>query len=114
MFNLFGKAGKSKSLSKAEAKKKLDEDKEIILLDVRTTKEYIKKHIPNSLLLPLDKIKKDAEKKLINKEATIFVYCRSGGRSATAASILANLGYSNVYNIGGIISWPYETEKGIK
>ncbi len=114
MFNLFGKVGKSKSLSQAEAKKKLDEDKEIILLDVRTTKEYIEEHIPNSLLLPLDTIKKDAEKKLINKEAAIFVYCRSGGRSATAASILVNLGYSNVYNIGGILSWPYETEKGIK
>lgn len=112
MFNIFSKAVKSGHLSQEEAKKKLDEDKEIILLDVRTPQEYKEKHIPNSILLPLDTIKRDSEKKLTNKEATIFVYCRSGGRSATAAATLASLGYTNVYNIGGIISWPYETEKG--
>lgn len=112
MFNIFGKAVKSRCLSQKDAKKKLDEYKEIILIDVRTPQEYKEKHIPNSILLPLDTIKRDSEKKLTNKEATIFVYCRSGGRSATAAATLASLGYSNVYNIGGIMSWPYETEKG--
>ncbi|MGB7604133.1 MAG: rhodanese-like domain-containing protein [Lutisporaceae bacterium] len=111
MFNIFGQASKIRSLSQEDAKKKLNEDKDIILLDVRTPEEYKEKHIPNSILLPLDTIKRDSEKKLTNKEATIFVYCRSGGRSATAVATLANLGYTNVYNIGGIMTWPYETEK---
>lgn len=111
MFNIFGKASNIRSLSQENAKKKLNEDKEIILLDVRTPQEYKEKHIPNSLLFPLDTIKRDSEKKLTNKEATIFVYCRSGVRSATAVTTLVNLGYTNVYNIGGIMTWPYETEK---
>lgn len=114
MFNLFGKSNKVKKLSQADAKKRMDQDKEIILVDVRTPQEHKEVHIPNSLLLPLDTIKKDAEKKLQNKDATIFVYCRSGSRSASASNLLADMGYSNIYNIGGIMSWPYETEKGSK
>ncbi|MDF2533352.1 MAG: hypothetical protein K0Q65_2933, partial [Clostridia bacterium] len=43
--------------------------------------------------------------------AIIYVYCRSGNRSASASKILADLGYKNIYNIGGIATWPYETEK---
>lgn len=104
IFNLFGKSNKVKKLSQADAKNMLDENKEIILLDVRTPQEHREVHIPNSILLPLDTIKQEAEKKLENKDATIFVYCRSGGRSATASNILASLGYNNIYNIGGIMT----------
>lgn len=50
-------------------------------------------------------------KKLEDKEAIIFVYCRSGNRSATAANILIEQGYKNVYNLGGINNWPYEVVK---
>lgn len=114
MFNLFGKSAKAKSLSQADAKKRMEEDKNIILLDVRTPQEYKEIHIPNSFLLPLDNVKAEAESKLKDKDATIFVYCRSGGRSAAASGILVGLGYTNVYNIGGIMTWPYETEKGSK
>jgi phage shock protein E len=53
----------------------------------------------------------EAEKKLKDKDAPIFVYCRSGNRSTSAASILVNLGYKNVYNLGGINNWPYEIVK---
>jgi rhodanese-related sulfurtransferase len=45
-------------------------------------------------------------------EATYIVYCRSGNRSATAAQMLIDLGYQNIYDMGGIIDWPYETETG--
>jgi phage shock protein E len=48
-----------------------------------------------------------------DKEATYIIYCRSGNRSATAAQQLIDLGYQNVYDMGGIIDWPYETETGI-
>jgi rhodanese-related sulfurtransferase len=95
-----------------EAKKNMNEDNSIILVDVRTPKEYAEVHIPGSILIPLDTISKDVEKKLANKNATIYVYCRSGGRSASALKILTALGYTKVYNIGGIATWPYETEKG--
>ena len=44
------------------------------------------------------------------KDSTVLVYCRSGNRSKTASSALAELGYTNIYEFGGISTWPYETE----
>lgn len=99
------------NLNPEEAKKRLDSEDEIILLDVRTKEEYETGHIKDSKLLPLDNLEDEAEDKLKDKEATIFVYCRSGNRSVTASNILVKLGYKNVYNIGGINNWPYEIEK---
>jgi rhodanese-related sulfurtransferase len=102
------------NMKQDEAKRNLEEDSSIILIDVRTPQEYAEMHIPGSVLIPLDSIKGEAENKLANKEDTIYVYCRSGNRSASAAKILVELGYAKVYNIGGITTWPYETEKGEK
>ena len=45
------------------------------------------------------------------KSTTVLVYCRSGNRSKTAAAALAKLGYTNVYEFGGINTWPYEIEQ---
>ena len=102
------------SMKQDEAKRNLEEDSSILLVDVRTPQEYEELHIPGSVLIPLDSIKDEAENKLPNKEDTIYVYCRSGNRSGSAAKILAELGYKKVYNIGGITTWPYETDKGQK
>jgi rhodanese-related sulfurtransferase len=99
------------NLKQEEAKKNLAADKSIVLLDVRTPEEYAVGHIPGSILIPLDTLENEAEKKLTDKDATIYIYCRSGNRSASASEILADLGYKNIYNIGGIATWPYETEK---
>lgn len=41
----------------------------------------------------------------------MLVYCRSGNRSKTAASTLAELGYTQIYEFGDINSWPYEVER---
>lgn len=94
-----------------EAKKIIDSDKDIILLDVRTPEEYNEKHIPGSVLIPVDDIRQKAEGILKDKNAKILIYCRSGRRSAIAAEELAAMGYGNLYDFGGIIDWPYETEK---
>lgn len=48
---------------------------------------------------------------LPNKEQLILVYCRSGNRSKQAAAVLAELGYTNIVEFGGIIDWPYDIEK---
>jgi rhodanese-related sulfurtransferase len=97
-----------------EAKKNLDRDKSILLVDVRTAEEYSEIHIPGSMLLTLQSINKEAVNKIPDKSRTIYVYCQSGSRSATAVKIFGLLGYTNVYNIGGLSTWPYETEKGRK
>lgn len=99
-----------KNIKPEEAKKLLESDREIILLDVRTPSEYAEKHIPASTLIPLDQIEKEAPRKISNKDTQIIVYCRSGSRSVAAAKALVNMGYTNVNNLGGINSWPYDTE----
>lgn len=95
-----------------EAKKRLETEEGIILLDVRTQSEYEEKHIPGSVLIPVDELGKRAEAEMPDKDNVVFVYCRSGNRSTTASNILAELGYSKVYNLGGISDWPYEVESG--
>ncbi|WDV44979.1 rhodanese-like domain-containing protein [Clostridiaceae bacterium M8S5] len=99
------------TITPQEAKKMIDEDTNVQLLDVRTKQEYDENHIPSSILLPYDEIKDRAKSVLPNKDAKIIVYCRSGRRSKIASLELINMGYKNVYDLGGIIDWPYEVEK---
>jgi len=80
-----------------------------ILVDVRTIEEFQTAHIPGALLLPLPELRELAESELPDKTARIFLYCRSGRRSAEAANLLVSLGYTNVYDFGGIENWPFET-----
>lgn len=96
-------------ISSKEAKEMMDEDSDIIILDVRTQDEYDSGHIEGALLIPNDQITEKVESVLTNKDATILVYCRSGRRSLSASKELADLGYTNIYDFGGIIDWPYET-----
>ena len=100
------------TISPQEAKKVLDTKKDALLLDVRTLEEYSEKHIPGSVLIPVETISQEAESKLKDKSATILVYCRSGRRSVTASEALVKLGYTHIYNFGGINDWPFETESG--
>lgn len=99
-------------ISAQEAKKRLDAENGIILVDVRTVEEFNDQHIKNSVLLPLDTISDKAGTVIPDKEAVYFIYCRSGNRSATATAMLSQMGYKNLYDLGGIIDWPYEKEKG--
>lgn len=87
-------------------------NQDIIMVDVRTPEEYREKRIPGSILLPDYEIRGRAAEVIPDKEAKIVVYCRSGRRSAQAARVLKDMGYSNVYDLGGIIDWPYETISG--
>jgi len=99
-------------INAGEAKVRLGNDKKIILVDVRTPEEYYEEHILNAILLPLDTINEKAKTVIPDQEATYFVYCRSGNRSATAAAQLVKMGYKNIYDLGGIKDWPYEKVAG--
>ena len=97
-------------ISQEEAKEMMD-TQEVIILDVREQDEYDSGHIPDSVLLPVGTIDGDAAAAVIpEKDSTVLVYCRSGNRSKTASFTLAELGYTNIYEFGGIKTWPYETE----
>ena len=92
-----------------EGKQLMEELGRFTLVDVRTAEEYEGEHIEGAILIPVDELADRAEGELGDKGAPVFVYCRSGGRSANAAEILAGLGYTSVYDLGGIIDWPYGT-----
>lgn len=91
-----------------EAKEMMDTNSDIIILDVRTIEEYNAGHIENAILIPDYEIEEKAEEVLTDKSAEILVYCRSGNRSASASISLTELGYTNVFDFGGIINWPYD------
>jgi rhodanese-related sulfurtransferase len=94
-----------------EAREMIGED-DVTLLDVRTQEEYDAAHIEGAQLLPYDAIAQRADELPQDKDAAVIVYCRSGSRSAAAAQTLVGLGYTQVYDLGGIQSWPYETVAG--
>lgn len=95
-----------------KAKEMLDSDEPTILLDVRSTAEYEEIHIDGAVVIPDNELAQLASAQLNDQSATILVYCRSGRRSALAAKTLVELGYTEVYDFGGIQDWPYETVSG--
>lgn len=82
-----------------------------IVLDVREQEEYDQGHIPGAVLLPVGEITQESASAAVpEKDTVVLVYCRSGNRSKAAAGELAQLGYTQVYEFGGIQDWPYEIE----
>lgn len=97
-------------ISQEQAKEMMDTE-DVLILDVREQDEYDSGHIPNAVLLPVGTITEETAAAVIpEKDTTVLVYCRSGNRSKTAAKALAELGYSNIYEFGGISTWPYDVE----
>ena len=94
-----------------EAEKIMKEEKDYIILDVRTPEEYEEVHIPHAINIPNETISTKEISELPYKEQLILVYCRSGNRSKQAAGKLSKLGYSNIVEFGGIIDWKGEIEK---
>ena len=102
MFSLFHHGpGLEEGLAEAE------KTEDAVLLDVRTPEEYAEGHLPGSVNLPLDRIETIA----IAPSRPLFVYCRSGARSARGCKALEKLGFTNVSNLGGILDYkgPVET-----
>ncbi len=71
------------------------------LIDVRTPEEFSEGYIDGAINLPLDSIKA-GNMPQVSKDSTVYVYCRSGNRSAEAKQKLNLAGYSNVVDLGGI------------
>ena len=99
------------NITAEQAKEIMDSQEDYIILDVRTQEEYDEGHIPGAIVISHEEITEKAEEMLTDKNQLILVYCRSGRRSKIAAEVLAELGYTNIKEFGGIIDWPYEVEK---
>lgn len=91
-----------------EAAQLMQEETGFVLLDVRTQEEYASGHIPGAICIPNETIGSEEIPELPDKDQLILVYCRSGNRSKQASQKLAEQGYTNVVEFGGINGWTGE------
>ena len=88
------------------------QDPAVRIIDVRTREEFSCGHVPGALNVPLDQL--DRVQQLVpDKEAPVYLYCASGGRSMMAAGMLKRMGYSGAANVGGIGSYAGQLERGV-
>ena len=109
-FTACGKTISYTNISPKDALDVIKGDSEAVLIDVRTPEEFRVVHIPGSVLIPDYEIKDKIAEVVPDKDTTVIIYCRSGNRSRHAAKVLIDMGYTKVFDLGGIIDWPYDTE----
>ncbi|MCR5795926.1 MAG: rhodanese-like domain-containing protein, partial [Solobacterium sp.] len=95
-------------ISQDEAKEMMQKDDGHIIVDVRREDEYAEGHIPGAVNIPNERIGTSMPSQLPDTDQVILVYCRSGNRSKDASEKLARIGYTNVYEFGGINTWTGE------
>ncbi|MBL7691000.1 MAG: rhodanese-like domain-containing protein [Flavipsychrobacter sp.] len=101
-----GTTSVSVTVSAEDFQKKMSSLKDVQLVDVRTPEEYREGHIKNSLNINVQGSSFEAEVAKLDKKRPVMVYCRSGGRSASAQRMLIDMGFAEVINLdGGIRGW---------
>ena len=98
-------------ISQEEARKMMELEDGHVILDVRRQDEYDAGHIPGAILIPNESIGTERPEELPDLDQIISIYCRSGNRSKQAAKKLSDLGYTNVYEFGGINEWTGDVTK---
>ncbi len=106
-----GMVNSYKQISQEEAAQMMEEDDGHVIVDVRTQEEYDEGHIPGAICIPNEEITDTKPELLPDVDQVILIYCRSGRRSKEAAEKLFNMGYTHIYEFGGIIDWTGEIEK---
>ena len=96
---------------KEEAKEMMTKNDGHVIVDVRRQDEYDEGHIPGAVLIPNESITDKQPEQLPDLNQVILIYCRSGRRSKEASQKLADMGYTNIYEFGGINTWNGEIEK---
>ena len=100
-----------REISMDEAISMMETESNYIILDVRTLEEFDAGHIPGAICIPNETITTHKPDSLPDTNQLILVYCRSGNRSKQASRKLADLGYTNIVEFGGIRDWPGEITK---
>ena len=98
-----------RQISMDQAVTMMAEEENYVILDVRRADEFAAGHIPGAINIANESIGSEEIPQLPDKEQLVLVYCRSGNRSKQAAGKLANLGYTNIVEFGGILDWTGET-----
>ncbi len=105
------KIGEFISISMEKATEIFKTPGDYIILDVRRADEYAEGHIPGAINVANEEIGSKQPEKLPDLNQVIYVYCRSGRRSKQAAAKLAGIGYTKIYEFGGIMDWAGEIER---
>lgn len=97
-----------RKISFREAHELLEAEKDACFFDVREEDEYDAGHAEGAALFPLGTIDEEsAAERIPDYDTPVLLYCRSGARSFRAARQLVELGYTRVYDLGGLNGWPY-------
>ena len=99
-------------ISQEEAMEMMARDDGHVIVDVRRQDEYDAGHIPGAILIPNEDIRTQPPAELPDPDQIILIYCRSGNRSKEAAQKLFDMGYTNIYEFGGINTWKGEIVTG--
>jgi len=95
-------------ISQETAIEMMERDDGHVIVDVRRVDEFAAGHIPGAILIPNEDIDGAPPAELPDLDQIILIYCRSGNRSKQASQKLADMGYTNIYEFGGILTWPGE------
>ena len=109
-----GMVNSYQQIDQETAKMMMEADDGHVIVDVRRQDEYDAGHIPGAILIPNETITDARPEQLPELDQVILIYCRSGNRSKQAAQKLFDMGYTNVYEFGGINTWTGEIETGGK
>ena len=101
-----------KQISQEEAMQMMKDESGYLIVDVRRPDEFSESHIAGAINVPNETIEDEMPEALPDKEQVLLVYCRTGRRSKEASQKLADMGYTNVYEFGGIETWEGDTETG--
>lgn len=98
-----------KNISAEEAYKLIENNKEVIIIDVRTRGEYKSGHIPGSKSIPVNEIASRINELEKYKDNSVIVHCASGSRSMSAVRVLLKNNFSNIYHMNrGLTGWKYK------
>jgi len=112
LFNNFFFSNKIKNLDAESFERKLSQDENAVLIDVRTEQENREYRIPNSINIDIYNPTFQNEVEKLDRSKNYYIYCHSGARSFQAAALMSKVGFENLYNLsGGIASWYGEVEE---
>ncbi|MDY0210918.1 MAG: rhodanese-like domain-containing protein [Acholeplasma sp.] len=109
MFDFFVKGPDANDLSYEDYVKKVEDGESIVLLDVRNYEAFRASHIPEAVSYPFHEFN-NIEEDYPDRYQTYVLYCQEGILSYRALKLMKQIGYQNVYDLGGFQTWPYETE----
>ncbi len=88
-------------ISVHDARKRVEDDRTVILVDVREDTEWQLGHARSALHIGKGVLERDIEKRIPNKDAEIIMYCGGGFRTALSCDVVQSMGYTNVKSLAG-------------